>query len=221
MLRIVVYDCGYGGDIFAERLGETLPAAEIIRVIDWRHAREIQSSPRRARERAKASLLPYIGKVDLIVFTNYLLSITSLKYFQRKYTKQQFIGYSLKTPDSYVKRDVLILTTKPLARTFVYRNYLFHIGRRTRTLALDNWPAKIDDGILTSEDISSDLATITASSRFKPEEVVLACSQFSDIKPELRHVLGRNLKIYDSLDDTLYRAYKVLKIRGGIRRKTK
>ena len=34
MLKIVVFDGGYGGEFFADKLKEELPVVEIIRVID-------------------------------------------------------------------------------------------------------------------------------------------------------------------------------------------
>ena len=221
MLKIVVFDCGYGGELFANRLEESLPVVEIIRVIDWRHADEIQSSPKRARDCAQAALRPYIGRVDLIVFANHLLSATSLKYFRRKYKTQKFLGFHLKMPDTYIKHDVLVLATKPLTKTIAYRNFLFRSKRKTKTFTPDTWPAKIDDGLLTESEIQAELSNINDNSKFNPREAILACSQFSDIKSELRNVLGHNLRIYDSFDETIYWIYKILKIRGGAIKKNK
>ena len=51
-----------------------------------------------------------------------------------------------------MKRNVLILTTKALSRTFSYRNFVFHLKTKTKTLCLDDWPALIDDGELTEEE---------------------------------------------------------------------
>ena len=82
MLKIVVFDGGYGGEIFADYLQENLPIVETIRVIDWRNAEKILLKAKDARRVADAALRPYIGKVDLIIFANYLITITSLKYFR-------------------------------------------------------------------------------------------------------------------------------------------
>jgi len=221
MLKVVVFDCGYGGELLADELAEVLPILEIIRVIDWRHASEIQSSPRRARECAREALRPYIGKVDLIIFANHLLSVTSLKYFQRKYNSQRFLGLKLKSPDSYVKRDVLVLATKPLAKTLTYQTFLLRLRRNVRTLTPDSWPAKIDDGLLTAAEVRTELARVRRSRHFDPKEVILACSQFSDLKPTLRDIFGHNLKIYDSFNDAINQTYKILKIRGGLAKKSK
>lgn len=219
MLKVVVFDGGYGGEFFADQLETEIPVIEVIRVIDWRNADQILASPHSARRVAKDALRPYIGKVDLIIFANHLLTITSLKHFKRKYKEQKFIGLNLQSPDTFVKRDVLILTTKAVTRTINYYNFLFQIRRKARTLALDNWPAEIDDGELTEQEVRDTLENFLVNKNLKPEEIILACSQFSDIKPVLRNIFGHNLKIYDSFNDTIRNTCKILKIRGGTGKK--
>lgn len=221
MLKVVVFDSGYGGEFFADQLEAELPVLEVIRVIDWRNADQILAGPRKARRVARNALRPYIGRVDLIIFANHLLTITSLKYFRRKYKNQKFLGLSLKQPDSFVKRDVLILTTKAVTRTINYYNYLFQVKRKIETMVQDDWPAQIDDGELTEDQIRSALETFLVHKNFEPKEIVLACSQFNDIKTELRNILGQNLKIYDSFSDAIRNTCKVLHIRGGVGKKPK
>lgn len=221
MLKVAVFDCGYGGEFFADQLAEEIPTLEIIRVIDWRHAAEIQSNPRLARKYAEYALRPYLGRVDLIIFANHLLTITSLKYFRRKYKPQKFLGLELKLPDSTIKRDTLILTTKAVAHTINYYNFLFHIDRKSKTLTLDSWPALIDEGDLTVATVKSTIREFTTKTKIKPGEVILACSHFSDIKPALRSCFGCTVKIYDSTDDTILKTCKALKLRGGTGKKPK
>ncbi len=217
MLKIVVFDSGYGGEVFADELKEELPIVDIIRVIDWRHAAALLASPKEARKTAKEALKPYIGKVDLIVFANHLLSATSLKHFRRRYKNQLFTGLKLKVPEQSNKTTTIILTTKAVARTINYYNYLFRLHKKATTLVLDSWPAKIDDGELSEQEIKSALDKYI-NGDVKYTEVILACSQFSDLKPELRRIFGRNLKIYDSTKDTIKDVYKLLKLRGSAKK---
>ncbi len=221
MLKIVVFDCGYGGEFFADKLKEDLPIIEIIRVIDWRNADKYLKNPKLARKYATEALRPYLGRVDLIVLANHLLGITSLKYFRRKYKNQKFLGFSLKQPDSFIKHDVLILTTQAITKTKSYYNYLFQIKRKTKTLSLDSWPLKIDDGELTREEIRTTILSPLLKEDFCPKEIVLACSQFNDIKPDLKAIFGQTIKIYDCYEDTIRAICKTLKIRGGTGKKSK
>ncbi|MBR3229119.1 hypothetical protein IKF67_02730 [Candidatus Saccharibacteria bacterium] len=221
MLKVVVFDGGYGGECFADKLGEELPVVDVIRVIDWRNADKLLMSSRSARRVAVNALRPYIGKVDLIVLANHLLTVTSLKFFRRKYKNQRFVGFDLKMPDTFIKREVIVLTTKAVSKTISYYNYLLRIKRKTKTIILDDWPDKIDDGELTELEISEVLDKYLGLEMNSQIEVVLACAQFSDIRAELSDYFGKNVKIYDSFDETLRKICKLLNIRGGIGKKTK
>lgn len=221
MLKVVVYDSGYGGEFLADRLEEELPILDIERVIDWRNAEKILTNPRAARKIAERDLKEFIGKADLIIFANHLLTITSLNYFRKKYSNQKFLGLLLKKPDTFVKRHILILTTKAVARTIKYQLFILGIKRKTKTLAMDSWPAKIDDGVLDVEEIRNAIKKVIKKGSFHPEEVILACSQFEDIKPDLKKVLGQNLKIHDSFNDLIRDTCKILCIRGNTGRKAK
>lgn len=221
MLKIVVYDGGYGGELFADKLEEELPVAKVIRVIDWRNSEKLMKSSASARRAAKEALRPYIGRVDLIIFANYLLSATSLKFFQRKYHNQFFVGFGFPQIDTFVKRPTIALTTKSLARTISYHSYLFRINRRVNTLCLDDWPSLIDDGELTKRIVCEKFENFYHLHHYYPKEVILVCSQFHDIIPLLRETLGRNIRIHDSTRDTINEVGKILKIRGGTGKKKK
>lgn len=212
MLKIVIFDSGYGGELFADYLEQELPVVDIIRVIDWRHAEEIQRKPKSARKFAEESLRPYIGKVDLIVFANYLLSITSLKYFRRQYQNQAFIGLNFYHPCNFRCRTALI-TTEAVAKTFTCKYFAHQI--KAKIYALDDWPILIDDGELGHAKIRRDLAPIKTN---KPNQLILACSQFVDIEDELRKNLGHNIKIIDNFNQTARDICHLLKIRGALKK---
>ena len=217
MLKVVVYDSGYGGEFFADRLEEALPIIEIIRVIDWRNAEKIQSNPKEARKIARADLRPYIGRVDLIILANHLLTLTSLKFFRRKYKNQRFVGLNLKKPISPPKKDTIILTTKPVTKTINYYNFILHLKKRVKTYALDSWPLKIDDGELTEQEIREALSDhLNRDSKY--QEIFLACSQFCELTPKLKEIFGHNIKIHDGFDDTFKEICKTLRIRGSFKK---
>ena len=219
MLKVVVFDSGYGGELFADYLQENLPVIQIIRVIDWRNADKINTKYRDARKCAEAAIKPYIGRVDLIIFANHLLSITSLKYFKRKYQSQKFLGLDLRQPRNPTGRDTLILTTKATTKTINYHNYIFRLKCKTRTFAKDSWLTKIDDGELTASEIKSALKIFSNKEHFYPRNIILACSHFSDIKPELRACFDKNLRIYDSFEEAFRKTCKALGLRGGAGKK--
>ena len=218
MLKVVVYDNGYGGELFADRLESELPILDVIRVIDWRNASKVQSSPRKARKVIETALRPYLGEVDLIIFANYLIASTGLKYFTGKYKDQAFLGLHLPKSSSVSKREVLVLGTKTLVRTLFFKNYLFRLPARTTTLCLDEWQSAIDDGELTSDDIKKKFVHLLKQG-YMPEGIIMASSTFYDIEPELRSIFKNNIKIYDDFKVLIDQTCRTLKIRGGRIRK--
>lgn len=221
MLKIVVFDGGYGGEFFANRLEEELPVVDVIRVIDWRESEDFLKNLRVARRKAMDALRPYIGRVDLIVFANHLLAATSLRFFQRKYQNQQFLGIKLPCPTDFVKRPATILTTKALAKTINYHNYLFRLKRKTYTLCLDEWVKLIDDGELTDAKVRSEFENFYLKYHYRTPEIIIACSHFNDVIPTIRKIFGYNVKIHDSFDDAIIDICKILKIRGRTGKKRK
>ena len=218
MLKVVVFDSGYGGELFADLLEEELPVLEVIRVIDWRHADQILKSAKTARVAAHEALRPYIGKVDLIVFANHLLSLTSLNYFRQKYKNQKFIGFNLKSPDTFVDRELLILTTTAVTHSLKYHKFIHQLKRHAITLTIDDWPAKIDDGELSIDEIRATISRLTLAKNYEPSGVILACAQLNDVIADLDKAFTKKVKFHSSFNDALRDTCKVLKIRGGLKK---
>ena len=217
MLKIVVLDSGFGGELFADKLNDQLSIVEVIRVIDWRNANKYLYKKREARRAAEEALRPYLGKADLIVFANHFLTITSLKYFRRKYKNQKFLGMSLVMPSTFIDRNTLVLTTTAVSKTINFRNYVARLHRSNIVImTLDDWPAKIDDGELTKAEIEETLIDLIVSRKFFPKEIILACSQFNDIIPELREVFNGSIKIHESFPDLYHDVCRTLRIRGAL-----
>ena len=219
MLKIAIIDSGYGGEFFADRFEDEVGIVDVIRVIDWRHAKEYLTRPKAARKLATAALRPYIGKVDLIIIANHLLALTSLRYFIHKYPEQKFIGLTLKKPECFTRKNILILTTKALTKTMEYRGFLFGLKKhKVKTMSVDTWPDKIDEGELSYNEIEKTITEFTDKKGIAPDDVILACSQFEDIKPALKRLYGRKVRIHSSFDDTIREACKLLHIRGSVRK---
>jgi len=212
MLKIAVFDTGYGGELFADRLEQELPVVDVIRVIAWRNAKRIEEHPFTARKVTEESLRPYIGNVDLLVIANYQISATCLSYLRRKYPEQKFVGFTLR-PKRAAKRPTIILTTKSTTKNLAY----FNVARdlKAKTICLDRWPALIDDGELTEDNFKLDLEpALRRISIPKSCQVLLACGQFSEYMPKFRKIFGHNARIVDSFDHTIHETCRMLGIRS-------
>lgn len=94
MLKIVVFDGGWGGETVANYLHRELQTVEIKRIIDWQNAPYEEKSTLEVCELADQALCDQIGKADLIVLGGYTSSL-ALEYLSKKYPEQKFVGMSI------------------------------------------------------------------------------------------------------------------------------
>ena len=94
MLKIVVFDGGWGGEAVANYLDHELGVAEVVRLIDWAHAPYGTKSQAEILEFTLESLGPYIGKVDLIVLGGYAVSLV-LPELKVRHPEQVFVGLNV------------------------------------------------------------------------------------------------------------------------------
>ena len=91
MLKVVVFDSGWGGELVADFLMEELTTVEVVRVIDWAHAPYCGKSVAEICELVDTALQRYIGEVDLIILGGYAVSL-ALEFLCEKYPRQKFVG---------------------------------------------------------------------------------------------------------------------------------
>lgn len=94
MLRIVVFDGGWGGQIVADYLSSELATADVDTVIDWQCAPYEDKDPRLLLTRAKELISTEIGKADLIVLGGYVVSLL-IKDLRAAYPGQKFVGMGI------------------------------------------------------------------------------------------------------------------------------
>lgn len=94
MLKIVVFDGGWGGEIVANYLSSELETVRVTKVIDWQNAPYEGKDLTQIGQLTEQSLQPYIGAVDLIVLGGYVVS-AALEYLRRQYPKQCFVGMGI------------------------------------------------------------------------------------------------------------------------------
>ena len=218
VLKIVVFDSCGEGEYFADKLESELPVVEIIRVVDWRGAKR-GISPKDARKIAEQSLKPYIGRVDLIILANYLLTMTSLNYFRRKYKSQKFIGFELSLKHTLSNnRKTLIIATKDITKSFEF--FISARRAKTKTVCTDNWSI-LTNGESAAGSIQKDLYKVsTKIGNFSPTQILLLCGQLARYAPEFRMVFGHNVRVVNGTDDAIKNTFRTLKIRGGTGKKS-
>lgn len=94
MLKVVVFDGGWGGELVADYLSRELKTIEIVRVIDWDNAPYDDKTLPEIERLSRKNLDNYIGKVDLIVLGGYAVSL-ALRTLKQKFPEQKFVGMGI------------------------------------------------------------------------------------------------------------------------------
>ena len=216
--KVVVFDNGFGGELFADYIEKEIPIIEPIRVIDWRNSASYYGKPRAAQEKALKALRPYINRSDIIIVSNQLVSLTSLKKFQRKFPKQKFTGLVPHLTYQSSKKRTLIITTKSTRGTISYRFFKLKIHSRKKEFECDKWAQLIDEGEEMEQLVIDEMRPYK---KFAPQQIILFCSHLMDIKPILRKIYGPTVAIIDGYKNTITDVCRELGIRGGIGCKNK
>lgn len=94
MLKIVVFDGGWGGELVADYLEYELGVVEVVRVIDWQNAPYDRLDLAEMQRLVERHLRRYIGHVDVIVLGGFVVS-ECLEYLRGRHPEQCFVGMEI------------------------------------------------------------------------------------------------------------------------------
>ena len=201
MNKIIVFDTGTGGKIFAEYFRQEIQGAEIIEVIDSANAPYGSRTPSEILTLTEQTLKPYINTSALIAIACNTATAYALSYLRTKYPDQLFVGAepAVKPAVRLTKNGkALILATPATVNSAHYQNLKTKHAKHV-TLYEPNcadWAQKIDDGTLTKGDI---IATLDPYRPFSPDTIILACTHYLAISPRTFTDIFPNARIYSPL----------------------
>lgn len=211
MPKVVVFDNGWGGELFANFLQDELPA-EIERVIDWRHFPYFGREQTEVRDLVEQSLAKWIGKVDLIIIAN-PVATSHLDYLRHQYPNQCFLGMPKLCEEIYYneKDQVLALGAMDGVMDNIADEYSQEgVINGCRKLACLDWIRQIEDGDISGINIFDKI-----DGNNPPSIVTLESLHLLEIADNLAETLGWRTQVVDPRDLMLHRTCLALKIRGG------
>lgn len=159
MLKVVVYDLGWGGELVADYLSEELNMVEVTRVINW----DLRPAPRQALgleelyDGAIQALTAHFGKADLIVLGGYTVAVL-IDLLRQNFPEQRFVtlGVDLRSVlrTRNCPRQVAILMDKINTETAGCQ--LLQQGLPNTTILLPDctvWEQMIDDDEMNFEEL--------------------------------------------------------------------
>jgi len=186
MLKVAVFGVGRGGEIVAKYLSTELNTVEVIEVIDWSNPEGTYYDLEEMYQAACYFLMPYVGKVDLIVLADYtfLLVIHSLK---TKWPKQKIIGMEVDfrhAPRSCQNANVVTLLANELLFQSELGSRIYQQLSCADVTFLDcsGWEGLIDTGDMSKDILKAELGKTFALAnsrrpRSRPQEELLDCGE--------------------------------------------
>ncbi len=239
MLKVVVFDSGYGGDVVADYLSDELGIVEVVRVIEANLSLE-NGSLAQIYHFSKACLRTYVGKVDLIVLGGYVVSL-ALELLEREYPQQKFISvgvnyYRILNSRAF-PNQIAIMANKALFETKVRTEICRELPYSTIILPdCSGWDQLINDGQMSTDVLRSDLGPYFAlrpsrrktppppSSNsanppdkpdpFRPDVVLLLNTHFWSIREDFEELFGYCVRVIDFRQKLLHDTCRALNLRG-------
>lgn len=191
MLKIVVFDSGWGGELVADFLMRELTTVEVVRAIDWVGAPYCGKSVEEIYELVDLNLQRFIGNVDLIVLGGYAASL-ALGYLREKYPQQKFVGmsinYDLVLRSRNFPGQVVLLMDRLTSESELRQELRMALPYSTLIIPdCMGWEELINENLMTEEILRQDLSSdfILAIPQRRRQRVVSDELSFDDIATQV------------------------------------
>ena len=215
MLKVAVFDTGWGGDLVAEYLDENVGVIEVKRVIDWRHAQQYLCSSRHEICRmVELALQEQIGKVDVIVLASFMASC-AIGYLRRHYPGQKFIQMEWPHLNGQKLRGhkIMVLACEQTRRSVAYRCWKQNLKRvKVIEPSCDHWLAWIDEGTFSRQRLRQELREYLSE---PIDFVVLGNTHLWDLQDQIEYVMGWQVSAVDTRVGLLRRVCLALQLEGA------
>ena len=240
MLKVVVFDGGWGGAIISSYLQRELQVLEVMRVIDWENAPYEDKSLTQVCQFSDACLQQYINKVDLIILGGYTVS-AALGFLQNKYPQQKFIGvdvnyHRILKSTTYPER-ITVFMNKSLQKTDFCENLRRNLPQSVLTIPdCSGWEELANQGELSEEVLRAELETYFEVKRkikqkslleeFKQEQpqeekeliqsdvVLILNTNLWDNKEDFEEIFGYKVRVLDLRETLLRDTCEALRLLG-------
>ena len=124
MIKVAVFGCGWGGELFADYLERELAVVEIIKINDYEHAPYGKWSFARICELTEAAVRSVIGSVDIVVLASCAATVGAIEYLRDKYPEQKFVGFEPRMVKGLGKinpRRIMLVASELVRKSLDYK----------------------------------------------------------------------------------------------------
>ena len=201
-MKILVFDSGWGGELFAKQLEQEIPVVDIVRMIDWQTGPYAKMGDQEILDHAINNISRVVGKFDLIVIASFTISAVALEALRDQFPEQQFMGFRPKAPKRLQKLNggnVIVLASSIVRNTNEYKQAIRKMKNVTviEPEVADAWIERIDHDEIDCEEIIRELG------QYNPDAIVCFETVFSDIKQSVDKCFGWRTVFYDQLKEEI------------------
>ncbi len=155
MLKVVVFDGGWGGELVADYLEAEPNIVEVVRVIDWR-GNYSEKTDNELYENIEPILRDYVGKCDLIVLGGHTVSRV-LTRLRKRYPRQLFAGMNENIKKNVrlgtrMFRRVTVLTGRTIREHGLEQDLTRQFpAAKVSFVDCEDWEELIDNNIMTKD----------------------------------------------------------------------
>ena len=192
MKKVVVFDDGEGCNLIGDYIEQELPV-EVIRVTDRANAPYEEKSRQEIRELTEMALLPYIGKVDVIVLADADVTLVAGEYLIKKYPEQIFMGYGARMHEAMQKCIRAMSLTSGVTRVTEQYQMMKAQCKSEEVFEPDcsQWSKMIVDGKMTDEVLGEQIK------EFPGGMILIYATDFIELEDALRRIFGWRVSIVD------------------------
>lgn len=211
-MKVLVFDSGWGGELFAKQLEQEIPVIDVVRMIDWQVGTYARLSDDEILEQTVRNISQVVGKYDLIVIASFTISAVALRGLKQRFPNQEFMGFKPKIPAGVKKLNggnVIILASSIVKNTNEYKQMINKINKVTviEPEIADEWIERIDHDELEREEIFREFG------RYDPDAIVCFETAFSDIKENVEQCFGWRTAFYDQMKEEIDGISRILNTR--------
>ncbi|MDR1862267.1 MAG: UDP-N-acetylmuramoyl-L-alanine--D-glutamate ligase [Candidatus Ancillula sp.] len=200
--KILVFDSGEGGRYVANELQKVRPNDELIVVTDPENVPYGAKTADEVYSLTVAKIQEYMTKVDLVVLACNTATALAIDRLRKMYPDTVFVGFEpMIKPASLATSTgkIAVLATPGTLKSARYAmlKSKWAQGFEVYEPNCADWAKLIEKGEWTSKN-ATELVNLVQKEGI--DQVILACTHYLNVQPELEELLGENVRILQPLD---------------------
>lgn len=202
MIKIAVFGCGWGGELFADYLEKELAIAEIIKINDYPNAPYGALAWPEICDLTERAVRSMIGQVDLIVLASCAATVGAINFLREKYPMQKFVGFEPRMIDEFGRiepRKVMLLASPPIQKSIGYKVERERLALRAEIIEPNclEWLKYADREEMTILRLKRGLAKQKMVDIKQIDIIVIYETSLADMKEAFEEIVGWQVVVVD------------------------